>query len=62
MVSARSVAPALAFCRDPPLRMYSAKRVRVSVLYCAPPTVSGSTNGTRSVSATKSSNHPSAVD
>eukprot|EP00965_Chrysotila_dentata_P172091 5679022-Pleurochrysis_carterae.AAC.1 len=32
------------------------------MLYCTPPANSGSTNGTRSVSATKSANQPSAVD
>eukprot|EP00965_Chrysotila_dentata_P171697 5666129-Pleurochrysis_carterae.AAC.1 len=42
--------------------MYSAKSVSVSTLYCVPPAVSGSTNGTRSVSAVKSANHTNAVD
>eukprot|EP00965_Chrysotila_dentata_P199091 6179174-Pleurochrysis_carterae.AAC.1 len=32
------------------------------MLYCTPPAVSGSRNGTRSVSAVKSANQPSAVD
>eukprot|EP00965_Chrysotila_dentata_P024408 807952-Pleurochrysis_carterae.AAC.1 len=41
--------------------MYSAKSVSVSVLYSTPPSASGSMNGTRSVSATKSPNHVSAV-
>eukprot|EP00965_Chrysotila_dentata_P157591 5206415-Pleurochrysis_carterae.AAC.1 len=61
MVSARSVAPAREACREPRRLMYSAKRVRVSVLYSTPPSSSGSTNGTRSVSATKSPNQTSAV-
>eukprot|EP00965_Chrysotila_dentata_P169243 5589429-Pleurochrysis_carterae.AAC.1 len=51
IVSERSVEPERALCLDPPRRMYSANRVSVSVLYCTPPAVSGSTKGTLSVSA-----------
>eukprot|EP00965_Chrysotila_dentata_P148744 4912083-Pleurochrysis_carterae.AAC.1 len=61
MVSARSVAPARLACLEPRRRIYSANSVRVSVLYSTPPSSSGSTNGTRSVSATKSLFQPSAV-
>eukprot|EP00965_Chrysotila_dentata_P149109 4924664-Pleurochrysis_carterae.AAC.1 len=61
MVSARSVAPPRLACLEPLSRMYSAKRVSVSVLYSTPPSSAGSTNGTLSVSATKSPNHASAV-
>eukprot|EP00965_Chrysotila_dentata_P058141 1927457-Pleurochrysis_carterae.AAC.1 len=62
IVSDRSVEPARARCRDPPRLMYSANRVKVSVLYCTPPAFSGSTKGTLSVSAVKSANQFSAVD
>eukprot|EP00965_Chrysotila_dentata_P082822 2732429-Pleurochrysis_carterae.AAC.1 len=61
MVSARRVAPVRLACLEPRRRMYSAKRVNVSVLYSTPPSSSGSTNGTRSVSATNSPNQASAV-
>eukprot|EP00965_Chrysotila_dentata_P092256 3045409-Pleurochrysis_carterae.AAC.1 len=62
MVSARSVAPALVSCLDPPRRMYSANSVSVFTLYCTPPASPGSTKGIRSVSAVKSANQLSALD
>eukprot|EP00965_Chrysotila_dentata_P004475 145618-Pleurochrysis_carterae.AAC.1 len=62
IVSALNVMPALAFCREPPRRMYSAKSVNVSTLYCASSATSGSTYGTLSVSAVRSANQLSAVD
>eukprot|EP00965_Chrysotila_dentata_P046947 1558481-Pleurochrysis_carterae.AAC.1 len=62
MVSARSGAPTV-----PPRRRASgrrrnsAKRLSVSMLYSTPPSLVGSTNGTRCVLAANSANRASAV-
>ena len=61
IVSERSVAPSLPFCRDPDFRMYSANISSVSWLYSIPPGDWGSMNGTRPVCALNSLNHSSAV-
>eukprot|EP00965_Chrysotila_dentata_P014754 488184-Pleurochrysis_carterae.AAC.1 len=61
MVPARSTLSGREACLEPPLRINSARRTRVSRLYAAPPGASGSTNGSRSVDAKKSLNQASAV-
>eukprot|EP00965_Chrysotila_dentata_P011397 372533-Pleurochrysis_carterae.AAC.3 len=45
----------------PPRRICSARSARVSWLYCTPPGLAGSTNGTLSVPSVNDSNQPSAV-
>eukprot|EP00965_Chrysotila_dentata_P009660 314445-Pleurochrysis_carterae.AAC.1 len=60
-VPARSTDPCRAVCLEPPRLMCSARSARVSWLYCAPPGLAGSTNGTLSVPSVNDSNHPSAV-
>eukprot|EP00965_Chrysotila_dentata_P147125 4858172-Pleurochrysis_carterae.AAC.1 len=61
MVSARIASPVLPRSRDPHCRMNSAKSTNVWLLYRAPPSSAGLTNGVRTVEARKSANHSSAV-